>query len=82
MSNITEAAATETAPAITAAPEATIAPVKGNWNEQKSKLKAQFPALTDTDMHYENGKKDEMFTKIQDKIGKTKEELETIISAL
>jgi uncharacterized protein YjbJ (UPF0337 family) len=56
--------------------------VKGNWNEQKGKLKAQFSTLTDADLHYENGKKDEMFTKIQVKIGKSKEELAAIISAL
>jgi uncharacterized protein YjbJ (UPF0337 family) len=55
---------------------------KGNWNEQKGKLKAQFSTLTDSDLHYENGKKDEMFSKIQVKIGKTKEELDTIIAGL
>ncbi len=54
----------------------------GNWNEQKGKLKAKFSTLTDADLHYENGKKDEMFAKIQVKIGKTKEELHTIIAAL
>jgi uncharacterized protein YjbJ (UPF0337 family) len=54
----------------------------GNWNEQKGKLKAKFSTLTDADLHYENGKKDEMFTKIQTKLGKTKEELSTIIAGL
>ena len=57
-------------------------PVKGNWNEQKSKLKAKFSTLTDADLYYENGKKDEMFTKVEEKLGKTKEELATIIAAL
>lgn len=61
-------------------PETT--PKNENWNEQKGKLKAKFSTLTDADLHYENGKKDEMLTKIQTKIGKTKEELNTIISAL
>jgi uncharacterized protein YjbJ (UPF0337 family) len=55
---------------------------KGNWTEQKGKLKAQFSNLTDSDLHYENGKKDEMFDKIQTKLGKTKEELAAIISSL
>lgn len=60
----------------------TPAPVKGNWNEQKVKLKAKFSTLTDADLHYEEGKKDDMFTKIQEKLGKTKNELQTIIAAL
>ena len=60
----------------------TSAPVKGNWNQQKGKLKAKFTTLTDADLRYENGKKEEMFEKIQTKLGKTKDELTTIISAL
>ena len=58
------------------------APVKGNWDEQKGKLKAKFPTLTDADLHYEEGKKDVMFSNVQTKLGKTKEELQTIIAAL
>lgn len=56
--------------------------VKGNWNEQKGKLKAKFPKLTDEDLRYEDGKKDEMFSKIQTKLGKTKEELQAVIAGL
>lgn len=60
----------------------TPANAKGNWTEQKSKLKAKFSSLTDADLHYEDGKKDEMMNKVQIKLGKTKEELAAIISAL
>lgn len=57
--------------------------ISGNWSEQKEKLKAKFPTqLTDEDLRYENGKKDEMFTRIQTKLGKTREELATLIGAL
>jgi uncharacterized protein YjbJ (UPF0337 family) len=56
--------------------------VKGNWNEQKGKLKQKFAVLTDNDLMYEQGKKDEMLGKIQVKLGKTKEELAAIMSAL
>jgi len=55
---------------------------KGSWNDQKVKLKAKFSTLKDSDLNYENGKKDEMMSKIQTKLGKTKEQLDTIISAL
>ena len=57
-------------------------PVKGNWGEQKGKLKAQFSALTDEDLRYEDGKKEEMFAKVQVKLGKTKEEFAAIVAAL
>jgi len=56
--------------------------VKGNWNEQKGKLKQKFAELTDNDLMYEEGKKDEWLGKLQIKLGKTKEELTKIISSL
>ncbi|HTL83135.1 MAG TPA: CsbD family protein [Bacteroidia bacterium] len=55
---------------------------KGNWNEIKGRLKQQFALLTDNDLLFVEGKKDEMLGRLQIKLGKTKEELETIISAL
>jgi uncharacterized protein YjbJ (UPF0337 family) len=55
---------------------------KGNWNEQKGKLKQKFSTLTDNDLMFAEGKKDEMLGKIQKKLGKTKEELKAIIAAL
>jgi uncharacterized protein YjbJ (UPF0337 family) len=48
---------------------------KGNWNEQKGKLKQKFANLTDDDLLFAEGKKDEMLGKLQIKLGKTKEEL-------
>jgi len=56
--------------------------VKGNWNEQKGKLKQKFAVLTDNDLIYEEGRQDEMYGKLQIKLGKTKEELRKIISEL
>jgi len=56
--------------------------MKGNWNEQKAKLKQKFAALTDNDLLFVEGKKDEMLAKLQNKLGKTKEELYKIIQAL
>jgi uncharacterized protein YjbJ (UPF0337 family) len=54
---------------------------KGDWNETKGKLKQKFALLTDNDLLFAEGKKDEMLGKIQIKLGKTKAELEAIISA-
>ena len=56
--------------------------VKGNWNEQKGKLKQKFAILTDNDLMYDEGRKDEMFGKLQIILGKTKEELHKIFSSL
>ena len=56
--------------------------VKGNWNEQKGKLKQKFAILTDNDLMYEEGKQDEMYGKLQIKLGKSKEELHKLIEEL
>jgi uncharacterized protein YjbJ (UPF0337 family) len=56
--------------------------LKGNWNEQKSKLKQKFAMLTDNDLMYMEGKKEEMMAKLQIKLGKTKEELRCILAGL
>lgn len=56
--------------------------LKGNWDEQKGKLKQKFAALTDNDLLFAEGKKDEMIGKLQIKLGKTKEDLYKIIEGL
>jgi uncharacterized protein YjbJ (UPF0337 family) len=54
--------------------------VKGNWNEQKGRLKMMFASLTDNDLMFAEGKKEEMLGKLQIKLGKTKDELNKILS--
>ena len=56
--------------------------LKGDWEEQKGKLKQQFAKLTDNDLLFVEGKKDEMMGKLQIKLGKSKEELHKIIQGL
>jgi uncharacterized protein YjbJ (UPF0337 family) len=56
--------------------------VKGNWNEQKGRLKQKFAVLTDNDLMFAEGKKDEMLGKLQIKLGKSKEELLKILEEL
>jgi len=56
--------------------------LKGNWNEQKGKLKKKFGFLTENDLMFEEGKQEDMFGKLQIKLGKTKEELHKIITEL
>jgi uncharacterized protein YjbJ (UPF0337 family) len=56
--------------------------VKGNFNELKGKLKKAFASLTDDDLLYEEGQADEMWGKIQQKVGKGKEEIKKLIDKI
>ena len=56
--------------------------LKGKWNEVKGKLKQKYADLTDDDLLYVEGKEDELYGKIQSRIGKTKEEVQKEINDL
>lgn len=56
--------------------------LKGNWNEIKGKIKQQYAQLTDNDLMFTEGNKDELIGRLQIKLGKTKEEVNKIISDL
>jgi len=48
---------------------------KGKWNEWKGKIKQANANLTDDDLQYEDGKDDETIGRIQQKLGKTRDEV-------
>lgn len=48
---------------------------KGKWNEWKGKIKQANANLTDDDLQYEEGKDDEMLGRLQQKLGKTKDDV-------
>jgi len=54
--------------------------IKGNWNEAAGKLKQQYANLTDDDLLLVKGKEEELLGRLQKKLGKTKEEVQKIIS--
>ncbi len=56
--------------------------LKGNWNELKGKIKQQYGELTDDDLAYEEGKDDELIGRLQQKVGKTKEDVIKWIQSL
>ena len=56
--------------------------LKAKWNEQKGKLKQKFASLTDNDFEFKKGRREEMMGTLQVKLGKTRQELRTIISNL
>jgi len=49
--------------------------LKGNWNKLKGKVKQSYADLTDDDLTYEEGKDDELLGRLQEKTGKTRDEL-------
>lgn len=56
--------------------------LKGNWNELKGKLKQQYADLTDDDLLYVEGKEDELYGRIQQRVGKSKDEVKKMIDKL
>lgn len=56
--------------------------IKGNWNETKGKLKKEFGQLTDDDLSFSEGKEDELVGRLQQKLGKTKEEVKRMINEI
>jgi hypothetical protein len=54
----------------------------GFWNEKKEKLKQKYTIITDEDLHFQDGKENEMMEMLGYKLGKTKEELRNIITSL
>lgn len=49
--------------------------LKGTWNEVKGKLKQKYADLTDDDLTFVEGKEDEMLGRLQQRLGKTKEDI-------
>ena len=49
--------------------------LKGRWNELKGKIKEKYANLTDDDLKYEEGKDDQLWGRLQQKTGKTIDDL-------
>lgn len=56
--------------------------IKGSWNEMKGKLKKKYADLTDDDLLYAEGREDELYGRLQQRLGKTKEEIKREIDTL
>lgn len=56
--------------------------IEGKWNSTKGKLKEKFAILTDSDLLLQAGKEDEMLGRLEVRLGKSKQELEKLISGL
>lgn len=56
--------------------------IKGNWNELAGKLKQKYADLTEDDLLLKEGKEEELLGRLQQKLGKTKEEIRKLIEKL
>lgn len=56
--------------------------LEGGWNELKGKIKQAYADLTDDDLTHAEGKEDEMWGRIQQKTGKTKDEIHKAVADL
>lgn len=56
--------------------------IKGAWNEIKGKIKQQYADLTDDDLLYEEGQEDRLIGKIQQKLGKSRDEVIKILKSV
>jgi uncharacterized protein YjbJ (UPF0337 family) len=56
--------------------------LKGKWNEVKGKVKQAYAELTDDDLKHEEGKDDELYGRLQQKTGKTRDEVIDWIKSL
>ncbi|MCP9763340.1 general stress protein CsbD [Lacihabitans soyangensis] len=56
--------------------------LKGNWVETSNKLKRLFLVLENVDLTFSNGKQAELWAKIETKVGKSKAEIQGILSGL
>ncbi|RAU82256.1 CsbD family protein [Pontibacter arcticus] len=55
--------------------------MRGSWDDVKGQLKQNYADLTDDDLTYVEGKEDELLGRIQQKLGKTKDEIVRLISS-
>jgi len=56
--------------------------LKGKWGQVKGKLKQKYGQLTDDDLTFAEGKSDELFGRVAEKLGRKKEEIRAEIEKL
>ena len=56
--------------------------LKGAWNKVKGKLKQKYAMLTNDDLAFIEGKEEELYGRLQKRLGKTKEEIQKEIASL
>lgn len=53
--------------------------INGDWNTQSKAIKEKFPQLTDSDLKLEEGKDEELVTRVSTRLNKGREEVINIL---
>nr|WP_253403336.1 CsbD family protein [Pontibacter sp. HSC-36F09] len=56
--------------------------MRGSWDDVKGQLKQNYAELTEDDLTYVEGQEDELWGRLQQKLGKTKNEIMKVIRDL
>jgi uncharacterized protein YjbJ (UPF0337 family) len=56
--------------------------LKGKWGQLKGKLKQKYGQLTDDDLTFAEGKSEELFGRVAEKLGRTREQIRNEIEKL
>jgi hypothetical protein len=54
--------------------------IPGNWSEHARNLREAYPGLTEEDVKYEPGKEDDLFSRLEKKLKKSKEEIQQLFT--
>lgn len=52
---------------------------KGSWDQVKKRLMRRFGRLNDDDLQYSEGKEEQLFSRLQRRLGVSKDEIKRII---
>jgi uncharacterized protein YjbJ (UPF0337 family) len=55
---------------------------KGGWHQVKGKLKQKYAQLTDDDLAFAEGKEEELMGRLQQRLGKSKEDIRKELETL
>jgi uncharacterized protein YjbJ (UPF0337 family) len=56
--------------------------IKGTWAEMAGKLKQKYANVTDDDLLFVEGKEEQLLGRLQKKIGKSKEEIRSLLEQI
>lgn len=54
--------------------------IPSNWSEYARNLREEYPGLTEEDVKYEPGKEDDLFSRLEKKLKKTREEIQDLFT--
>ena len=63
-------------------PTTTFKITANTWGDKKTKLKNKFTQLNDADLHYEEGKENELTARLRTKLNKSEADVQQLITEL